>query len=231
MAACPKMNTSLSPLVIRKVQITCPEVTLEGILNIPVNAKGLVIFAHGSGSSRLSPRNQYVARVMHEHHLATLLFDLLTKEEDELDCVTAEHRFNIGFLSDRLIQATLWAQKEPSAQHLGIGYFGSSTGAAAALVAASENPKIEAVVSRGGRTDLADHVIENVSAPTLCIAGGDDLPIVKWNQETLHKMTVEKHLSIIPGATHLFPEPGALESMAHQAAEWFEHHFLKSAEL
>lgn len=192
---------------------------------LPVGgAKGLVVFAHGSGSSRMSPRNRLVAAAMHRRGLATLLFDLLTPKEAEAEARTGELRFNIPFLMGRLVDVTHWLRKEPGLQDLGIGYFGASTGAAAALAAAAELQDIQAVVSRGGRTDLAGTAATQVTAPTLLIAGGHDKPVVEWNRDTLEQLGGEKELVIIGGATHLFPEPGALEHVAELAAQWFDTH-------
>lgn len=200
---------------------------LEGTFTLPNDAKGLVLFAHGSGSSRHSPRNRYVAEVLHTHGIATLLFDLLTGEEELLDQYTGALRFDIPFLAARLIGATKWMTKSPDARDLKIGYFGASTGAGAALVAAAELPDVvSAVVSRGGRPDLAKDALPVVRAATLLIVGGDDEPVIAMNREALARLgSRDKKLVIVPGATHLFEEPGTLEEVARLAAEWFVLHF------
>ena len=194
-------------------------ISLEGMLELPGNAAGVVLFAHGSGSSRLSPRNNYVARVLREAGLGTLLIDLLTQDEDT-DYAT---RFDIPLLTRRLLAATRWLQSEPSTLSLAIGYFGASTGAAAALqAAAEEGEKITAVVSRGGRPDLAgEEALNRVAAPTLLIVGGFDDVVIGLNQEAHRSLRCEKELIVIPGATHLFEEPGTLEQVAWHAANWF----------
>ena len=211
----------------RNVSIEIGPITLNGILALPKEQSGgIVLFAHGSGSSRLSPRNQYVAHVLQSQGIATLLFDLLTEKEEAVDQYTAELRFDIGLLGKRLVGATRWAMKQPEMGKLKIGYFGASTGAAAALVAAAELPEaISAVVSRGGRPDLAADALGVVRAPTLLIVGGEDGPVIGMNEEAMAKMRrAEKELLIIPGATHLFEEPGMLEEVARAAAEWFGQH-------
>jgi putative phosphoribosyl transferase len=201
--------------------------TLDGTLALPAGARGLVLFAHGSGSSRHSPRNRFVAQVLQSNRVATLLFDLLTREEESADQQTGELRFDIPFLAQRLAAATHWVLKIPEAKDLSIGYFGASTGAAAALLAAAEFPRlISAVVSRGGRPDLAADALGSVRAPTLLIVGGRDEPVISMNRNALARLECsEKKLVIIPGATHLFEEPGALEEVARIAAGWFTHHF------
>jgi putative phosphoribosyl transferase len=210
---------------VRSVQITADRVKLEGDLSLPATARGMVVFAHGSGSSRHSPRNRYVAHVLHQAGLATLLFDLLTREEEAIDIRTAELRFNIPFLARRLVQVTDWLVQQPEVEDLKIGYFGASTGAAAALVAAAEAPhRAGAVVSRGGRPDLAGDSLPRVQAPTLLIVGGEDRPVIAMNQGAMEQLRCEKRLEIVPGATHLFEEPGALEQVARLAREWFELH-------
>jgi putative phosphoribosyl transferase len=199
--------------------------TLYGELSVPEGATGLVLFAHGSGSSRHSPRNQFVAHVLRDAGLGTLLFDLLTTEEEEADQYTAHLRFDITLLSDRLVQATEWAQSREELRHLRLGYFGSSTGGGAALVAAGEaGETIGAVVSRGGRPDLAGESLRHVVSPTLLIVGELDEPVIRLNEEAYDWMACEKDLVIIPGATHLFEEPGALEHVARLAAHWFQEH-------
>ena len=207
------------------VWIPAGAVTLEGDLGVPEGARGIVLFAHGSGSSRRSPRNRYVARVLRQGRLATLLFDLLTTEEEVMDMRTGHLRFNIGLLANRLVAVTDWVTMNPETQHLKVGYFGASTGAAASLVAAADRQSVvSAVVSRGGRPDLAGPALPQVHAPTLLIVGGADRPVITMNQEALARLRVEKRLVIVPGATHLFEEPGALESVARLALQWFDHH-------
>ena len=209
----------------RMVEISAGPVSLEGNLSVPQAARGVVLFAHGSGSSRHSPRNRYVARTLHEAGLATLLIDLLTAGEETVDLNTAHLRFDIDLLAERLVDATDWLAQEPETAHLPIGYFGASTGAAAALVAAAQRPDIGAVVSRGGRPDLANSALAQVRAPTLLIVGGDDSHVIGLNQEALHRLGArEKQLAIIPGASHLFEEPGALEEVARLASDWFTRH-------
>ncbi|MCL4486985.1 MAG: dienelactone hydrolase family protein [Chloroflexi bacterium] len=204
------------------IQISAAEVVLEGNLDVPADARGIVLFAHGSGSSRHSPRNRYVAQVLQQAHLATLLMDLLTPDEEAEDVITARLRFNILMLARRVIGATDWLANNPATRDLRIGYFGASTGAAAALVAAAERPgAVHAVVSRGGRPDLAGASLARVRAPTLLIVGGRDPAVIDLNQEALAKLTVEKQLRIVPGATHLFEEPGALEQVGTLARGWF----------
>lgn len=204
------------------VQIPAGEVTLEGDLYLPQNARAIVMFAHGSGSSRHSPRNRFVAEVLRGAGLGTLLFDLLTVEEEAEDSQTGRLRFNIGLLARRLVAVTDWVQQNDETRNLVPGYFGASTGAAAALIAAAERPEIvDAVVSRGGRPDLAAEFLRAVKAPTLLIVGGHDPQVIELNQEALSRLKVEKKLVIVPGATHLFEEPGALEEAARLAADWF----------
>jgi dienelactone hydrolase len=209
----------------RLVRIEAGSVLLEGNLSLPEGARGIVLFAHGSGSSRLSPRNRHVAKLLNQARLATLLVDLLSPEEEAVDLRTAQLRFNIGLLAERLVGITDWLVKEPDAQPLRIGYFGASTGAAAALVAAAERPKmVRAVVSRGGRPDLAGPALAHVEAPTLLIVGGNDLLVIELNRAALAQLRSEKRLVIVPGATHLFEEPGALDEVARLAREWFERY-------
>ena len=203
------------------MQIPVDSTRLEGSLAIPGQSKGLVIFAHGSGSSRFSPRNNYVAQVLRQAGIGTLLMDLLTQQEDS----AYETRFNIDLLTERLLLATRWVQEQPRTKDLKIGYFGASTGAAAALKAAAiEGSKIGAVVSRGGRPDLAGEALTRVQAPTLLIVGGRDTVVLQLNREALAKLKGKKELVIIPGATHLFEEPGALEEVARLATEWFKQY-------
>ncbi len=202
----------------RLVHVPAPGVSLEGMLTLPREAEGLVLFAHGSGSSRHSPRNNFVARCLREAGLGTLLMDLLTGMEDAV----YETRFDIGLLTDRLETATAWLQAQPDTKTLRVGYFGASTGAAAALRAAADlGSGIAAVVSRGGRPDLAGPLLDRVRAPTLLIVGGQDGLVVDLNRRACEELTVEKRLAIVPGATHLFEEPGALEAVARLAADWF----------
>ncbi|HLJ48520.1 MAG TPA: dienelactone hydrolase family protein [Bryobacteraceae bacterium] len=205
------------------VHITAGAAELEGDLHIPDEARGIVLFAHGSGSSRHSPRNRFVAEELQRRGLATLLMDLLTREEEQADVKTAQLRFDIRLLAHRLILTTEWLAGQPPVRDLKVGYFGASTGAAAALVAAAERPEsIGAVVSRGGRPDLAGYALPHVAAPTLLIVGGDDVPVIGLNRQAFEKLRVEKRLTIVPGATHLFEEPGTLEEVARLAGEWFE---------
>ena len=208
-----------------EVQIQAGRAILPGNLTIPENAVALVLFAHGSGSSRHSPRNKFVARTLHDAGLATLLFDLLTPEEEATDVRTREHRFNIGLLAERLVHATKWAKRQEQTRDLQIGYFGSSTGGGAALVAAAEIPQdVGAVVSRGGRPDLAGDALPKVQAPTLLIVGGNDDVVIELNEMARDQMPCEVKLEIVPGATHLFEESGALEKVAKLASDWFGKH-------
>ena len=215
----------------RTEQMPAGPIKLEGELNVPAAATGVVLFAHGSGSSRHSPRNQFVAGTIREAGVGTLLFDLLTQEEEAIDTRTRQLRFNIEFLAERLLNATNWIREEDNTKDLRIGYFGSSTGGGAALVAAAElGEVIGAVVSRGGRPDLAGEALPRVTAPTLLIVGGRDYPVIEMNQEAYARMRCEKELRIVPGATHLFEEAGALEEVAHLAAVWFRK-YLRSDEI
>lgn len=210
-----------------QVRIPAGEEILDGNLSVPPNARGIVLFVHGSGSSRHSPRNQYVARILNEAGLGTLLFDLLTPEEEAVDLQTAQHRFDIRLLAERLVHATKWAMQHQATGTLRAGYFGSSTGGGAALVAAAELARdIGAVVSRGGRPDLAGDALAAVQAPTLLIVGGNDDVVIDLNRQAQAKMRCEVRLEIIPGATHLFEEPGALDRVAQLTADWFVHHTL-----
>jgi dienelactone hydrolase len=204
-----------------EVEIPAAKVSLPGTATIPDNASGIVAFAHGSGSSRHSPRNRYVADVLHEHNIATLLFDLLTLREDQ----TYETRFDIGLLTARLLAAIAWLEENKETQGMRIGCFGASTGAAAALQAAAKHPGIASVVSRGGRPDLAGpQALTLVRAPTLLIVGGQDDGVIDLNRQAYDLLRCEKKLEIVPGATHLFEEPGTLELAAGHAARWFETH-------
>ncbi len=206
---------------LQSVRIPAAQATLEGDLSIPAQARGAVLFAHGSGSSRHSPRNQHVAEVLQQAGLATLLMDLLTPAEESVDEFTAVHRFDIPFLARRLVAATEWLAQQPQTKSLRIGYFGASTGAAAALVAAAERPEIAAVVSRGGRPDLAGAALARVQAPTLLIVGGDDTPVIGMNEDAQRQMRAPVQIEIVPGASHLFEEPGTLERVAELARSWF----------
>ncbi|NLF31159.1 MAG: hypothetical protein GX591_09770 [Planctomycetes bacterium] len=211
---------------VRAVEIRVEGVALLGDLAVVPDALGIVIFAHGSGSSRFSPRNRFVAEVLQDARIATLLMDLLTTDEETVDNRTSRLRFDIPMLADRVIAATDWARREGELRGLPVGLFGASTGAAAALVAAAQRPEtVAAVVSRGGRPDLAGDALEKVCAPTLMIVGGDDTPVIEMNRSAMDRMRSDTRLDIIPGATHLFSEPGALERVACLAAEWFDQWF------
>ena len=204
------------------VRVPVGSVVLEGNLTVPSSARGIVLFAHGSGSSRFSSRNRYVAKEFNAQKIATLLFDLLTNEEDQEDLVTAEYRFNINLLAERLIGATEWLKRDPQTKNLVFGYFGASTGAAAALIAAAKLPNdIAAVVSRGGRPDLAADYLPRVAAPTLLLVGGLDTEVIELNRQAMAQMMATKKLVIIPGATHLFEELGKLEEVAKLSTDWF----------
>ena len=203
------------------VRIPIDSIKLEGSLGLPRQAQGLVVFAHGSGSSRFSPRNNFVARVLREAGIGTLLMDLLTEEEDAV----YQTRFNIDLLTERLLLATKWLQEQPRTKDLVYGYFGASTGAAAALkAAAAEGSKVGAVVSRGGRPDLAGEALAHVQSPTLFIVGGNDYVVIELNREAYARLKGKKQLVIVPGATHLFEEPGTLEEVARLATEWFKQY-------
>ena len=205
----------------REMEVTIPidRTTLAGTLVVPEGAPGIILFAHGAGSSRLSPRNRYVAGVLRERGLGTLLFDLLTEAEE----ADRENVFDIERLAERLVGATRWLDERMEMRSVRVGYFGASTGAAAALVAAARLPeRVSAVVSRGGRPDLAGDALASVRAPTLLIVGGEDTPVIAMNEDALAGLSVEKRLEIVPGATHLFEEPGTLEAAAGLAADWFE---------
>lgn len=209
------------------VEIATEGVVLEGSLSLPANARGMIVFAHGSGSSRFSPRNNYVAGVLHTAGFGTLLMDLLTREED----ATYTTRFDIDLLTRRVVAATRWLLGQPQYRGLALGYFGASTGAAAALWAAAELPgKVRAVVSRGGRPDLAMEALDRVQAPTLLIVGARDEIVIELNREAYAKIDAEKEISIVPGATHLFEETGALEEVARLAAAWFTKHLGRPAQ-
>ena len=211
----------------RTVRVPAGRAMLEGTLGLPRNAEGVVLFAHGSGSSRHSPRNRYVAEVLQQSGLATLLLDLLTPEEEAVDLRTRHLRFDIALLAERLVAATDWLVEQDDFRGLAIGYFGASTGAGAALVAAAQRPEaVGAVVSRGGRPDLAGDALGRVRAPTLLIVGGDDVPVIGMNEDAMARMRATVQLEIIAGATHLFEEPGALEEVARLAREWFIEHLV-----
>jgi putative phosphoribosyl transferase len=211
----------MTPSHEHNIQITEGKLVLEGILGLPTDSHGVVVFAHGSGSGRLSPRNNFVARRLQQDGLATLLLDLLTEEEAD----DRRKVFDIDLLADRLLMAKAWLEAEPRTRNLGIGYFGASTGAGAALQAAArERSNIKAVVSRGGRPDLAEPYLPSVTPPTLLIVGSHDEPVIEMNQAAYDLLTCEKKLIIVPGATHLFKEPGALEQVAEQASRWFQQY-------
>ena len=207
------------------VRIPSDRAMLQGDLTAPANPKGVVLFVHGSGSSRHSPRNQRVARVLQDAGIATLLFDLLTEDEESVDVRTAELRFNIEFLARRLLDATGWLTQQSQFRTMKLGYFGASTGAAAALLAASQmRGSITAIVSRGGRADLAGPALRKVESPTLLIVGGNDSVVLELNHQAMQQLSCEKRLEIVPGATHLFEEPGALDDVARLARDWFERY-------
>jgi dienelactone hydrolase len=209
----------------REVHIPAGDVQLEGTLSLPDRPRGVVLFAHGSGSSRFSPRNRYVARVLREAGLGTLLLDLLTPEEEQADRYTGHLRFDIGLLAERLGHAIDWLSTQPETANLPVGIFGASTGGGAALVAAAEHPnRVAAVVSRGGRPDLAGPALAAVRAPTLLIVGGRDEPVIRMNEDARDQMRAEVRLEIVPNATHLFEEPGTLEQVAQLARDWFLEH-------
>lgn len=210
----------------RTVSILSDGMQLEGTLALTTDAVGLILFAHGSGSSRFSPRNRFVAETLHEARFATLLLDLLSADEEDTDAATGEHRFNIPLLAERLVAAIDWLANDPSTAHLPVGLFGASTGGGAALVAAAKRPdRVVAVVSRGGRPDLAGDALATVQAPTLLIVGGNDDVVIALNKRARDAMRAETRLEIVPGATHLFEEPGALDQVAVLAREWFVARF------
>jgi pimeloyl-ACP methyl ester carboxylesterase len=218
------MSTSANRIE-QAVTISAHGLNLDGDLSVPPNAVGLVVFAHGSGSSRRSPRNRQVADVLHQRRLATLLFDLLTPDEVAVDEVTRHLRFDIGFLATRLVDVTDWIGTQAIVAELPIGYFGASTGAAAALVAAASRPAaVRAVVSRGGRPDLAMPALERVHAPTLLIVGGADYDVIPLNERAYRQLRSPKELVLVDRATHLFEERGAIEQVSQLAADWFERH-------
>jgi dienelactone hydrolase len=215
-----------------RVRINVDSISLQGDLAVPAGAVGLVLFAHGSGSGRHSPRNRFVARELQAAGVGTLLLDLLTREEEIVDARTGHLRFDISLLAERLGGATTWLGNDPRTARLKIGYFGASTGAGAALVAAARRPEaIGAVVSRGGRPDLAGPALPAVKAPTLLIVGGDDTPVIPLNEHTLGRLgSPVKKLVIVPGASHLFEEPGTLEEVARLAGEWFQRYLARREE-
>jgi putative phosphoribosyl transferase len=211
------------------VHVQADAVTLSGDLTIPDGARGIVLFAHGSGSSRHSPRNRAVAQGLQQAGFATLLLDLLTAQEEGVDLRTARLRFDIPLLADRLRAATDWIIRRPDTQGLPLGYFGASTGAGAALIAAADrSDAVAAVVSRGGRPDLAGSALRRVQAPTLLIVGGEDVVVIEMNRTALAQLPAETKLEIVPGATHLFEELGALEQVVELARQWFERHLVGS---
>lgn len=205
----------------QEVEIQIGTARLGGTLAVPAGSRGVVLFVHGSGSSRFSSRNRFVARALQQAGLATLLFDLLSREEERIDQYTAELRFDIGLLTERVVEVTSWLRAEEKTKDHRVGYFGASTGAAAALAAAARLGDVAAVVSRGGRPDLADEALPLVTAPTLLIVGGEDTAVIDLNEQAFARLRAAKDLKIIPGATHLFEEPGALEEVARLASEWF----------
>jgi putative phosphoribosyl transferase len=209
----------------RQVSLPAAGVTLDGTLGMPTDARGMVLFAHGSGSSRFSPRNRYVARVLRDAGLATLLVDLLSPGEEEVDMATRHLRFDIGLLAERLVVGLDWLAHDPATGALPVGLFGASTGGGAALVAAARRPDaVSAVVSRGGRPDLAGDALPQVRAPTLLIVGGHDEAVIELNRQAMRRMRSEVHLEIVPGASHLFEEPGTLEEVAALARDWLLRH-------
>lgn len=215
-------------LTVTPVTLTSGSTLLSGDMTIPAGAQGIVLFAHGSGSSRKSVRNRYVAQTLNQAGLATLLMDLLSEDEEMTDRLSANLRFDIPFLAERLSDATRWLLRNPETKDFSIGYFGASTGAAAALLASTRWPEeVRAVVSRGGRPDLAEPALERVSAPTLLIVGGEDHLVIPLNEEAYETIPAVKELVVVPGATHLFEEPGALEQVAQLSASWFKHHLKK----
>jgi putative phosphoribosyl transferase len=210
---------------VSEIQIPAGPVTLEGELTVPPDAKGLVLFAHGSGSGRHSPRNQFVASQLQDAGVATLLFDLLTKAEEQEDYYTGHLRFDIELLAGRLVHAVRAMEDDPEVQRLGVGLFGASTGGGAAVVAAAQlGDKIRAIVSRGGRPDLAGHALRQVTAPTLLIVGGEDHMVIQLNEQAARALRCKKALRIVAGASHLFEEPGTLDTAARLAADWFVEH-------
>ncbi|HEV3118200.1 MAG TPA: alpha/beta fold hydrolase [Gemmataceae bacterium] len=225
-------TSTATNVVEQQVAVNTGQINLEGDLGIPDGARGVVLFAHGLGSSRHSPRNRFVAQQLRAAGLATLLIDLLTKGEEAVDRYTAHLRFDIDLLAERLVAATDWLAEDPRTAGLSVGYFGASTGAAAALVAAAQRPnRVGAIVSRGGRPDLAGDALPVVRAPTLLIVGGDDEVVLALNEEALAQLGAPvKRLVVVPGASHLFEEPGKLEEVARRAADWFTRYLDSPAE-
>ena len=214
----------------REVHVPAAGVGLEGALALPENAKGIVLFAHGSGSSRHSPRNRYVAEILQRAGLGTLLMDLLTQDEDTIDQQTRHLRFDIGLLAERLVGAIDWLNSQPETRGMPIGLFGASTGAAAALRAAAARPDlVRAVVSRGGRPDLAGAALEQVQAPTLLIVGADDAPVIPLNRGAFDRLRAPRQMTLVPGATHLFEEPGTLAAASALARDWFQQYLAPGA--
>ena len=212
----------------RDVAVTSESVTLRGLLGIPKGARAVILFAHGSGSGRLSSRNNFVARSLQDSGLATLLIDLMSEDEERADAPSGHLRFDIAFLAKRLQAATTWLADSPDTRGLDVGYFGASTGAAAALVAAAELPdRVKAIVSRGGRPDLAGEQLAKVKAPTLLIVGSRDVPVIPLNEDAFTQLRCAKKLEIVPGASHLFEEPGTLEAVSRLAASWFNRYLGK----
>jgi putative phosphoribosyl transferase len=217
----------LDKSVFESVKIPVGKEVIEGNLAVPADAKGIVLFAHGSGSGRFSPRNQYVAKTLNKAQIATLLIDLLTQAEEETDDLTGQFRFDINLLAKRLIAATNWLKQRVDLKKYSIGYFGASTGAAAAVIAAANFPnEVKAVVSRGGRPDLAMDYLSKVNAPTLFIVGGDDVEVIELNRQAFEQVKVEKKLEVVLGATHLFEEQGKLEEVAKLSVDWFKKYFV-----
>lgn len=214
----------------REVKIPSGGKTLTGDLHMTEKTGAVILFAHGSGSGRHSPRNRKVAQTINDAGMGTLLFDLLTEEEEAVDVLTGEFRFDISLLTGRLLDATAWLREQPGTCRLAIGYFGASTGAAAALAAASQKPtETGAIVSRGGRPDMAEPGLERVQAPTLLIVGGNDPEVLELNRKAYQRIRAPKELAVVPGATHLFEEPGALERVARLASDWFLRFLVQSA--
>ena len=217
------MDAGTHRIVEQTVSVTGDGLALDGCLGIPPSAVGVVLFSHGSGSGRFSPRNRFVAHRLQQGGIATLLLDLLTEREAE----DRRNVFDIDLLADRVLMASAWIRRDEGMKHLPLGYFGASTGAGAALQAAARDPlSVVAIVSRGGRPDLAEPYLARVTAPTLLIVGGDDEPVIEMNEAAFRLLHCSKQLSIIPGATHLFEEPGTLEQVAEQALRWFQRHFI-----
>ncbi|MEM8829855.1 MAG: alpha/beta fold hydrolase [Cyanobacteria bacterium P01_G01_bin.19] len=210
----------------QEISIEMDSIELKGSLVIPDGATGIVLFAHGSGSNRFSSRNRHIAQLLQESRLATLLIDLLTNGEEKIDRHTKQYRFNIGSLAERLVNSTKWLQQNPSTKNLRIGYFGSSTGSAVALIAAADYPEaVSAIVSRGGRPDLAGSAVTRVKAPTLLIVGEKDRPVDEINRQAFYRLSAKKKMVFVPNATHLFEEPGALDEVGTLASQWFNRFF------